>query len=119
MMRLTILILLMLGGCTQREFVVGAPHIDTSPVGCGYKWFQAGYSPTRSVDCEANRDFIRELDLQLAKENAWEVARERCPSACKPRELSDTVPIENRFPDGVCRNSNLYFTTRIFFVCEN
>lgn len=93
------------------------PEVDLSPVGCGYKWFQSGYSPTVHSSCDADRSTIREAQIALARSHAWEVAENRCPDSCPPRELADSVEAEDRYPDGVCRDGYTYFTTRVFFQC--
>jgi len=117
MLRAVLLLLLFVGGCMTREFTLDGPHVDTTPLGCGYKWFQAGYSPTQEFTCELSRESIKKHEMALATKNAWEVARTRCPKSCKPTELKDSVISEERFPEGICRNGTLYFSTRVYFLC--
>ena len=117
MVRWLPVLLLALCGCASRELAKYNPKIDLTPLGCGYKWFQTGYSPTREYDCDMNRDAIRETELKLANENAWEVAHQRCPAECKPVELKDSVQWQNPHLDGVCRSGVVYFNMRIFLSC--
>jgi hypothetical protein len=112
------LIVIIFGGCAVKPNLAYQAKMDMTPLGCGYKWFQAGYSEAQEFDCNLSRISIRENELQLANENAWDVARARCPQECKPVEIQDSVETVERFPDGVCRNNVLYFSTRVFFSCE-
>ena len=106
-----------LAGCAQTELTTHRPQVDTSPVLCGHKWFQSGYSPDLTVDCSADRASLRDAQTVLALEHAWEVARARCPSVCPPRELRDTVEWQPTSPDGICRGGRVYYTMRAFFEC--
>ena len=117
MRRVVLIVWVVLTGCVTKNNFAPTPHIDTTPLGCGYNWFQAGYSPTREFDCKQKRNAIRESELLLANESAWTVARARCPVNCQPREIQDSIESVDRFPQGVCRNGVLYFSTRIYFSC--
>jgi hypothetical protein len=111
-------IVVCLSGCAGTTRIEDMrPQVDLSPVGCGYKWFQSGYSPTVEIPCDRDRAPMREEQTALARADAWEIAEERCPDACGPIELRDTVASEDRFPNGVCRNGYAYFSTRVFFQC--
>jgi hypothetical protein len=117
MVRLLFFVMVFLGGCAAQQTPVHRANIDTTPLGCGYKWFQAGYSDAQEFDCKLSRSSIRRHELLLANENAWDVALARCPQECKPVEIQDSVETVDRFPDGICRNGVLYFSTRVFFSC--
>ena len=67
--------------------------------------------------CGADRSGVRAAQTALATEHAWEVARIRCPEACPPMELADTVEWQPPAADGVCRDDRVYFTARVFFRC--
>ena len=113
-----LLIILLFNGCSGTPRVPDLrPKVDLSPVGCGYKWFQSGYGPTLEMPCDEDRSPLRSEQIALAIDHAWETARTRCPQDCPPRELEDSVPAEDRFPNGVCSNGYAYFTTRVFFQC--
>jgi hypothetical protein len=114
-----LLSLLLIGGCAaERDLGPVRPAIDVSPLGCDYKWFQSGYSPTIRVPCESDRSGLAEHNVQLASDHAWEIARQRCPSECGPIELQDSIDSTAAEPQGVCRNGYAYFSTRVFFQCR-
>ena len=113
----TMLLVLGLTGCSSNEPEPNRPSVDHTPVGCGYKWFQTGYSPYLVMDCAADRSALRAAQTELAVTHAWEVAKARCPGACPPRELTDTVDTPPNAPDGVCRGGRIYFTARVFLQC--
>jgi hypothetical protein len=113
-------LLLGLAGCAQPALELPALAVDVSPVDCGYKWFQTGYSPRVRVEsCETGRDELRNRLTVEAVEHAWDTARVRCPVACPPAELSDTVEWENPLPDGSCKDDRLHYITRVFFQCDD
>ena len=117
-MKYILAILIGLSGCAgTQELRDLRPAVDLSPVGCGHKWFQSGYSPTIQSACSLDRSSIRSAHRGLALDHAWEVARTKCPDVCPPVELSDSVEAVKRFPDGVCRDGLVYFTERIFVQC--
>ena len=110
--------LLLLCGCAgvkEREAL--QPDIDLSPLGCGYKWFQSGYSPSIEMACDLNRQHLAETQMELAREHAREVARTRCPADCAPVELIDPGDPGDAFPEGLCTSGFVYFTARLFFQC--
>jgi hypothetical protein len=110
--------ILCLAGCASTtETPELRPRVDLSPVGCGYKWFQSGYGPTISISCDQDRSPLRDTHRALARTHAWEIARKRCPDACRPITLKDSIDQEDRFPDGVCRSGYAYFSVRVFFQC--
>lgn len=112
--------LVCLSGCSgTNELQINRPEVDMSPVGCGYKWFQSGYSPTLERPCDQDRSDLQESQRVLALDHAWEVAETRCPTACPPIELQDSIEVEDQFPEGVCRNGYVYFTVRVFFQCAD
>ena len=115
--RSALLLALGLVGCSSTEPSLNRPVVDLSPVGCGYRWFQTGYSPYLTMDCAADRSALKAAQTQLAIAHAWAVAAERCPSDCPPRELEDTVDTPPNAPDGVCREGRVYFTSRVFLEC--
>ena len=108
---------LLLTACASRAPPTNRPAVDLTELGCGYKWFQTGYSEYLNIACERDRTSIREAQTQLARAHAWDVARLRCPTECPPTELADTVEFDDNFPDGVCRGDKVYFLTRVFFAC--
>lgn len=111
-------ILLLFSGCASIENRGPLrPSIDLSPLGCGYKWFQSGYSPTLEMACDLDRSELIDEQMALASEHARQVAATRCPDACSPVELVDPGDPGNAFPDGVCNDGFVYFTTRLFFQC--
>ena len=110
---------LLLTGCSSS----GAPgpqrpELDMTPLGCGYKWVQSGYSETLEMPCEEDREHLAEAQMALAAEHAREVANARCPVECPPVELVDPGDPGDAFPDGVCNNGFVYFTRRLFFQCQ-
>lgn len=108
----------LLAGCTPTEGVRGLrPQVDLSPVGCGYKWFQSGYGPTVQIPCNQDRAPLSEEHKALAREHAWEIAERRCPDACASVEIDDSVAVEDRTPNGVCRGGYAYFSARVIFQC--
>jgi len=109
---------LIAGGCSTQSLPAPRPEVDLSPVGCGYKWFQSGYSPDRLIDCDHDRSELHGPEKQLAVEDAWRIARNRCPSACSPIELPDTVPSPDRLPEGRCDQGIVYYVSRVFFQCS-
>ena len=113
------LLLLLITGCATREPPTNRVAVDVSPVGCGYRWFQSGYSPYLEIDCTADRDHLREAQILEATDHAWAVARERCPAACPPQRLEDTVEWQHPAPEGVCRDGVAYYFTRVFFHCAH
>lgn len=117
MPKILLLVVLALGGCAKSELRSLKAEIDMSPVDCGYKWFQSGYSPDIYIECELNRDHLQPEQTALAIDHAWSIANTRCPIKCPPRELKDTVEWENPSPDGVCRDGVIYFYSRLFFQC--
>jgi len=117
-MRSLLAVLVLLAGCAASDELRDLrPTVDLSPVGCGYKWFQSGYSPTIQIPCEQDRSTLRQEYKDTARADAWDVAQKRCPSSCAPTELQDTVQTEDRDPNGVCRGGYAYFSTRVFFQC--
>ena len=108
----------LLAACGHQSVDAPRPAIDLSPVGCGYKWFQSGYSPELAMSCDADRTGLVETETARAVDHAWEIARQRCPSECPPRELQDTTERPPVAPDGVCRGGRVYFTARVFFECR-
>lgn len=114
----TVMLVLLLAGCASSNDLRDLrPDVDLSPVGCGYKWFQSGYSPTIQIPCDQDRRPLKTEYQALARAHAWEVAQKRCPGACAPTELQDSVETDDRNPDGVCRGGYAYFSTRVFFQC--
>ena len=110
---------LLLGGCASTyEHGPLRPEVDLSPLGCGYKWFQSGYSPTLEMACDKDRSDLIDSQMALAREHAQEVAGARCPESCPPVELVDPGDPGDAFPDGVCNAGFVYFTTRLFFQCK-
>lgn len=105
------------GGCATQNLSAPRPQVDLSPVGCGYKWFQSGYSADRLMDCSADRSEMHVREKQRAVEDAWRVARDRCPSVCPPIELQDSVPSADRLPEGRCQQGVVYYVSRVFFQC--
>lgn len=107
-----------LSGCAgTNEPPINRPQVDLTPVGCGYKWFHSGYSPTLERLCEMDRSDLVDAQRSLARDHAWDTARIRCPEACPPVELKDSIETDDQFPAGVCRNDIVYFTVRVFFQC--
>ena len=112
--------LLSMAGCSSSQPAGPArPEIDMTPLGCGYKWFQSGYSPTLQMPCAQSRELIAEAQMALASAHAREIAEARCPAGCPPVELVDPGDPGDAFPDGVCSNDFVYFTTRLFFQCQS
>lgn len=112
------LVVLLVAGCKGMSPLPNLrPEVDLSLVDCGYKWFQSGYGPTLALPCEQDRSALRGEQRALAREHAWETARTRCPESCPPIEIEDSIEVEERFVDGVCRNGFAYFSTRVFFQC--
>ena len=110
--------ILLLSGCAGvKERGPLRPDVDLSPLGCGYKWFQSGYSPSMEMACDLDRSHLAEEQTELAREHAREVARNRCPTACPPVELVDPGDPGDAFPEGLCTSGFVYFTTRLFFQC--
>ncbi len=104
--------------CQNQTFKPPAPQIDTSPVDCGYKWFQTGRSPYTAVTCEVPRgEDMKTTMVTLATEQAWSIARQRCPEVCPPRTLQDTSEWQDNYPDGVCRKGQVFYHARVFFQC--
>ncbi len=105
-------------GCESRRLEFLQPEIDMSPVGCNYKWFQTGYSSQLPVVCSEERgaDFHL-MQTELAGQAAWDIAEQRCPASCPPRELKDPSVWTEPNPDGVCRQNLVYYTKRVFFGC--
>ena len=118
-MRVCVLLMFTLSliGCAAKTTGYLKPEIDMSPVGCGYKWFQSGYSPERRLDCRVDREWIHASEKSLAIEDAWRIARARCPEACPPEELEDSVATEDRLPEGRCQDDKVYYVSRVFFRC--
>ncbi len=113
-----LIVLLVVGGCQGAQFEAPQVEVDMSPLGCGYKWQQSGRSPGLEIDCEMPRSQeFGDAQRALAVENAWEIARERCPKACPPRTLPDPSKGPDRFPDGVCRDSRLVYSQAVLFEC--
>ena len=104
-------------GCAVFDNPPLRPELDLSPVDCRYKWIQSGYSPDLAKGCDAPREHLREEQTLLAEKNAWDIAGQRCPVSCPPRELQDPSQWRNPTPDGVCRDGVVYFHTRVFFQC--
>ena len=105
-------------GCQTRESSFEIPSIDTSPVDCGYKWFQSATSPKLQRSCALPRDeTLKASQEDFAIQRAWEIAGQRCPEACPPRELRDTSGSEDPFPDGRCRDDRVHYTVHVFFQC--
>jgi len=114
----SLILILAAAGCAQVSLEPAAPSIDLSPLGCGYKWFQTGYSQNiRVKDCDADRSALRTEMMIQASAHAWEVGGMRCPAQCPPRELKDTTPWENPEPNGACLQGRVYFLTRVFLQC--
>jgi hypothetical protein len=67
--------------------------------------------------CDLDRSTVKLQQTKLALEHAWFVATQRCPTACPPREIEEPVAWENHREDGVCRDDQAYFLSRIFFEC--
>ncbi len=110
--------LLVSSGCTiTADSGFRQPAVDLSPLDCGYKWFQSGYSPTLEMSCEADRSQIVDEQMALARQHAREVARARCPEVCPPEELVDPGDPGDAFPEGICNAGYVYFTSRLFFQC--
>ncbi len=106
-------------GCESRRLELLQPEIDMSPVACNYKWFQTGYSPQLPADCSQERGAeFRLTQSDLANKAAWDVAAQRCPASCPPRELKDTSVWTEPYPNGVCRHNLVYYTKRVFFGCS-
>lgn len=113
-----LLAIFVVSGCATQNLSAPRPQVDLSPVGCGYKWFQSGYSPDRLIDCDHDRSELHESEKQRAVEDAWRIARSRCPSVCPPIELVDSVPSADRLPEGRCRQGVVYYVSRVFFQCS-
>ena len=114
-----LIVLLLLTGCASNEEIAGlVPIVQMSPVGCGYQWFQSGYSPPMQISCDVDRTPLREEQNELAREHAWEVATSRCPESCAPIELEYSGE-PDRSLNGVCRNGYAYFSEQLFFQCGN
>ncbi len=112
--------LLGISGCAgTSERAPMQPEIDLSPLDCGYKWFQSGYSPTLEIACDADRSHLIASQKKLASVHARDVAGTRCPQSCPPAELTDPGDPGDKFPDGVCNAGFVYFTTRLFFQCAH
>ena len=107
-----------LAGCAAQDRQPFLPQPDLSPLGCGYKWFQTGYSPVRRVPCDADRSALHTGETALAEAHAWEVPRTRCPEACPPVPLQDTAATAPAFPEGRCYDGYVYYTFRIFAQCR-
>ncbi len=113
------LALVLIAGCSNTQPVGPLrPDMDMTPLGCGYKWFQSGYSPTLQMPCAQDRGPIAQAQMDLAGAHAREIANARCPAACPPVELVDPGGSGDAFPEGVCNNDFVYFTTRLFFQCQ-
>jgi hypothetical protein len=105
-------------GCQSKDFNVQTPTVDTSPVDCDYKWFQSATSPKLQRSCALPRDETLKVSQEdTAIQRAWEIAEQRCPEVCPPRELRDTSAPENPFPNGRCRDDRVHYTVRVFFQC--
>jgi len=111
------LLLIMMSGCESQNLPPVRAAVDLHPVGCGYKWFQSGYSEYVPWPCSEDRSTLKASLLASAESRAWEIARQRCPAACPPQERKDTVVWEHPSEDGVCREDYVYFFNRIFFQC--
>ena len=121
MQRLVIGLVVMacLVGCaTPQQIKTNRPTVDLSVLECGYRWFQTGYSQYYNLACDADRTFLKSRLTQAANAHAWEVAQKRCPARCPPVQLQETTPWKNPQADGVCREDNVYFLTRVFFQCQ-
>ena len=100
------------GGSIQHQM----PLVDMSPLGCGYKWIQSGHA---AIDCDqADAMPIKQKTL-MATDDAWRIARERCPSTCPPRELRDTSAGPERPGSNDCHSGTIYFQKRVFFQCSS
>jgi hypothetical protein len=110
--------ILVSSGCATKSFQENRPQLNMSPVGCGYKWFQSGYSPDRLLDCSEDRSELHAPEKQLAVADAWRIAISRCPNACPPIELSDSAAAEERWPEGRCDHGVVYYVSRVFFQCS-
>jgi hypothetical protein len=107
----------LVAGCATNQEIAGlVPAVQTSPVDCGYQWFQSGYSPPMQISCDVDRTPLRDAQNALAREHAWEVAASRCPESCAPVELEYSGE-SDRSPNGVCRNGYAYFSEQVFFQC--
>ena len=72
---LLMFVLLLFGGCASTyEHGPLRPEVDLSPLGCGYKWFQSGYSPTLEMACDQDRSDLIDSQMALAREHAQEPA---------------------------------------------
>lgn len=118
-MRLVVLAMLA-PACSSQSIQTGSVTIDMRPLDCGYKWFQTGTSPTIRQSCDLPRgEDLLTQQTRLAVEHAWSMARERCPSECPPIELNDPSEWDEPFPNGVCRENQVYYTARVFFQCDS
>lgn len=116
----TLIFVFAVAGCAQRSLESARPNIDLSPLDCGYKWFQTGYSSDVLIEnCAMDRSVFRDSLSQKAVAHAWEVGALRCPMECPPQELKDTVEWDNPLPDGSCKEGRLYYLARVFLQCTN
>ena len=113
----TLSVALLLAGCASLEPPTNRPQVDLSRLECGYQWFQTGYSEYVPIACGTQSGHLAADLLTDATAHAWEVAILRCGQACPPVELKDKVEWDNPHKDGVCRDSRIYFLTRVFFRC--
>ena len=117
-MRLVALSMLATACSSQQNVQTGVVNVDMRPLDCGYKWFQTGRSPALQRSCELARgEGLKAQQTQLAVAHAWSIAKERCPSACPPIELNDPSEWEEPYPNGMCRENQVYYTARVFFQC--
>ena len=110
--------LVVLAGCTAAPRPPFLPQPELGPLGCGYKWFQTGYSPVHRLACDADRGELNATEPALAEAHAWEIARTRCPDACPPVPLEDTAPAPPAAAGGRCHDGYVYYTFRIFAQCQ-
>ena len=104
--------------CAAPAQMTNRPNVNLSPLDCGYRWFQTGYSEYISMSCQDDRAPLKETQTRMAEDHAAQVALKRCPSECPPVEVQEPVLWDNPQADGVCREGRVYFLTRKFYQCS-
>ena len=89
--------------------------MDMSPLGCGYTWSQSGHA---EMSCKDSGVMSKDDKVALAREDAWRIARERCPEECPPVEMKDTASPNDREHLGTCYSGMTYYPQRILFQCR-
>ena len=110
-----LVLLAMTAGCQSGDdFNRLRPAVDLSPLGCGYKWFQSGHAMLTCAEYQATE---RDRLVELARADAWQIAKTRCPDTCPPIELEDPVADDGPSSQAGCRGGIAYFPSRVFFQC--